>query len=229
MNMDFSHYKLETDIVFDENNDRKRVIRRENNHGLLTIIRFDEIDKKLEKYICKELSNILIKEKLINKYALIVGLGNIKISPDSLGVRVINDIIVTSNLDNNKLTKISAIKPSVKAVTGIDTFKIINGITKEIKPDYLIVIDSLKTSNINNLNKIIQISNIGLKPGSGVNSNNKEITKDTIGKKVITIGVPTVIRINNLYVTDINIDEIIEKLSYVIASSINKTLNKDII
>ena len=112
----------------------------------------------------------------------------------------------------------------MKGLTGIDTFDIINGVVKEINVDYLILIDSLKTSNLLNLNKIIQITNTYIKPGSGVNSKNKKISKETINKKIIVIGVPTVINIDNLLVSEINIDDIIDKLSVLISNGINKSL-----
>ena len=64
---------------------------------------------------------------------------------------------------------------------------------KIIKPDYLIVIDSLASKSIERLNKTIQITDTGIHPGSGIGNKRKEISYDTIGIPVIAIGVPTVV------------------------------------
>ena len=219
MNLDFSKYKIKTDLSIDSKviKNNKKIIREISGDKKVITIRFNEINKRLESIFKKELSFFLKQENLLNKKVLVVGLGNSNVTSDSLGIKVVNNIDVKEN-------KVYALKPSVKGLTGIDTFDIINGVVKEINVDYLILIDSLKTSNLLNLNKIIQITNTYIKPGSGVNSNNKKISKETINKKIIVIGVPTVINIDNLLVSEINIDDIIDKLSVVISNGINKSL-----
>ena len=219
MNLDFSKYKIKTDLSIDSKviKNNKKIIREISGDKKVITIRFNEINKRLESIFKKELSFFLKQENLLNKKVLVVGLGNSNVTSDSLGIKVVNNIDVKEN-------KVYALKPSVKGLTGIDTFDIINGVVKEINVDYLILIDSLKTSNLLNLNKIIQITNTYIKPGSGVNSNNKKISKETINKKIIVIGVPTVINIDNLLVSEINIDDIIDKLSVLISNGINKSL-----
>lgn len=219
MNLDFSKYIIKTDLSIDSKviKNNKKIIREISGDKKVITIRFNEINKRLESVFKKELSAFLKQENLLNKNVLVVGLGNSNVTSDSLGIKVVNNIDIKDN-------KVYALKPSVKGLTGIDTFDIINGVVKEINVDYLILIDSLKTSNLLNLNKIIQITNTFIKPGSGVNSNNKKISKETINKKIIVIGVPTVINIDNLLVSEINIDDIIDKLSVVISNGINKSL-----
>ena len=219
MNLDFSKYKIKTDLSIDSKviKNNKKIIREISGDKKVITIRFNEINKRLESIFKKELSFFLKQENLLNKKVLVVGLGNSNVTSDSLGIKVVNNIDVKEN-------KVYALKPSVKGLTGIDTFDIINGVVKEINVDYLILIDSLKTSNLLNLNKIIEITNTYIKPGSGVNSKNKKISKETINKKIIVIGVPTVINIDNLLVSEINIDDIIDKLSVVISNGINKSL-----
>lgn len=225
--------------------------------GLYCSIFFDDItDKDIKKIIIKnfssELKNILTKKKLLGKKVLIVGLGNNYSTPDSLGPKVIDNIIVTrhisliSNLDKN-YSIVSKISPGVFANTGIETFDIIKGITDNIKPDYLIVIDSLLSTSINKLNKVIQITDSGIDPGSGVGNQRKEISNKTLGIDVIAIGVPTVVTLNtivkdimyeynvdkilddnnnNFLVTPKEIDFVINDLSQVISKTINKTIHK---
>ena len=129
---------------------------------------------------------------------LVIGLGNSKSTPDSLGPLVVDNILVTSHLyklgDVDKdYRNVSCFKPSVTGLTGIETVDVINSIVKTIKPSFLIVIDALSTSSIDRLNKTIQITNSGITPGSGVNNSRISISKEILNIPVIVIGIPTII------------------------------------
>ena len=78
-------------------------------------------------------------------------------------------------------------------VTGIDSFDIIKNIVDEIKPDFVIAIDSLCAIDIQRLNKTIQITTSGITPGSGIGNTRNELSFNTLKTKVIAIGVPTVV------------------------------------
>ena len=156
---------------------------------------------KIEEVITKVLKKILKKEKITpNNKGLIVGLGNLNITPDSLGPKVIDKVIVTRHLfelDNNSIDKgisnICALSPGVMGTTGIETCDIIKALVEKIEIDYIIVVDALKASSIERVNKTIQLTNSGISPGSGVGNKRKELSKDTLGIPVIAIGVPTVV------------------------------------
>lgn len=193
--------------------------------GNYITIEFKKIDKKeLVKYLTKEINNLKKKNKINKKSScLVIGLGNKCITPDSLGPKVIENIIV-----NNK---IFALAPGVSGDTGIETYKIISALAKEINPDFILVIDSLKSSSIKWLNRTIQLTDTGISPGSGIKNKRKEISKESLNIPVIAIGVPTVIdsllfnkKENNLIVTDASIDLIIEEFSLIISQAINKSL-----
>lgn len=131
---------------------------------------------------------------------LIVGLGNINITPDSLGPLVVDNIIVTRHMFlvnpgkvSQGIREISAIAPGVMGTTGIETFDVVDSLVKKIKFDYIIVVDALSSRAIDRVNKTIQVTNTGISPGSGVGNKRKELSKDTIGVPVIAIGVPTVV------------------------------------
>ena len=123
------------------------------------------------------------------------------------------------------------------AQTGIETFDLIKGVINRIDIDYLIIVDALSSSSKNNINKTIQITDSGIDPGSGVGNQRKELTYKTLRRKVIAIGIPTVIDIrtllnddtisekDNLIVTIKDIDFIIEKLSLILSKSINYALH----
>ena len=167
----------------------------------------ENVGKCLEEEIKEilKINNINIEDE-----GLIIGLGNNKSTADALGPKTIENILVTRhlyllNVDVKKgMRKVSAFVPGVMGNTGIETIDIINSIVKEIKPKFIIVIDSLCASSIERLNKTIQITDTGIHPGSGVGNNRKEISKETLGIPVIAIGVPTVVDASTIVNDTIN-------------------------
>lgn len=172
--------------------------------GNYTTIMFDDITdydnkEKVKNVFTNELKKIIEKLNLKeNISALIIGLGNDKSTPDSLGPLSVNNIVVTNHLYmldqlEDGFIPTSAFIPNVTGVTGIETSNLIKSVVKTVKPSVLIVIDSLASSSIDRVNKTIQITDTGIHPGSGVGNSRKEISFETIGIPVIAIGVPTVV------------------------------------
>lgn len=206
----------------------------------------------------KEISDVLI-ESLANLYQvtendkiLIVGLGNEKIIADSLGPMVADKIIVTNHWfklypDDVKedFNKVCVFTPKVMGQTGLESADLVKGVVNLFKPDLIVIIDALASSSINRVNKVIQLSDTGITPGSGVGNYRKEINEKSMKCKVIAIGVATVVEANkivleldekikipknsnyNLILTPKEIDEDIEHLSTIIATSINKYVHND--
>ena len=148
--------------------------------------------------IKKQLLNYIKKFTKNKKNILVVGLGNRNITPDSLGPKVADGIIVTRHLIYKKLIKdnvpsVSAISPGVLGITGIETGEIINNVTKSTKPDIIIAIDALAARSIDRVTSTIQIGDTGIIPGSGIGNSRNAVTKDVLGVPVIAIGVPTVV------------------------------------
>lgn len=186
-------------VVMDKNN---LLNKKEGNYITieLTDITNYEDRENVGKVLVKEIKDILNKNNIKDNYeCLVIGLGNKKSTPDALGPMVIDNILVTRhlfelNVDVKKgIRKVSAIIPGVMGNTGIETIDIIKGIVDNVKPKFIIVIDSLCASSIERLNKTIQLTDTGIHPGSGIGNMRKEISKDTLGIPVIAIGVPTVV------------------------------------
>lgn len=176
----------------------------------------DAIDKKIGKYITFEMDNVKYldnKNKVIlklNKYlkelintnepVMVVGLGNLYVTPDALGSKVVNSIEVTRHIlklakemiDSNT-REVSAICPGVMGNTGIQTSEIISSVSNIVKPKYIIVIDSLMSKSIKRVGTSIQLSNTGITPGSGITGFNSAIDKESTGATVISLGVPMVV------------------------------------
>jgi len=216
------NYSIKSDLMIeavDFSKENKGIISNIENNGDLTITTVEVsddnvINKKRGKYITIEFEdinsnkvelkeavvkslNVLFSTNKIKKdnSCLVIGLGNDRSTADSLGPLVIENIIVTRHLESiglNNSRVVSAIKPGVTGETGIETKDLIKGIIDTIKPDFLIVIDSLRASSVSRINKTIQMTDTGIHPGSGVGNKRDELSNDTIGIPVIAIGIPTV-------------------------------------
>ena len=156
------------------------------------------ICENIEKALAAVLVEILEQKQLLRKRCLLVGLGNINVTPDALGPYVIDNVIVTRHLFelgsvSDGFSEVSALSPGVMGTTGIETFDIIKAVKDKIAVDYLIVIDALASNSIARVNKTIQITDTGIRPGSGVGNKRKELSIATMGVPVIAIGVPTVV------------------------------------
>ena len=179
----------------------------------------DEI-QKTSQVLSEELKKILDLHTNKQEDVLIVGLGNIYVTPDSLGPKVINEIDVTRHIIKylpqyieEGARPVSAISPCVLGTTGIETVEILKGIVDNIHPKLLIVIDALASRSIERISSTIQISDTGIVPGAGVGNTRQEISKKTLGVPVIAIGIPTVVELATLVSDgiDIFIDRLQEK------------------
>jgi spore protease len=91
------------------------------------------------------------------------------------------------------MRKVSAIAPGVLGLTGIETAEIIRGIVDHVKPDLVIAIDALAAGSLERVGTSIQLADTGIHPGSGVGNPRAGINEETVGCKVIAIGLPTVV------------------------------------
>lgn len=176
----------------------------------------DEIQKGSE-VLSRELKKIIDAHVQNKDDIMVVGLGNIYVTPDSLGPKVINEIDVTRHIikylpqyvDENT-RPVTAISPGVLGTTGIETYEILKGIVDNVKPKLLIVIDALSSRSIERISSTIQISDTGIVPGAGVGNTRQEISETTLGIPVIAMGIPTVVESAVLVNDCLNL--IIEKL-----------------
>lgn len=160
-----------------------------------------ELQQKVQDIFAKEFNAFLRKLDIRKESScLVVGLGNSNVTPDALGPLTVENLLITRHLFHLQpesveegFRPVSAIAPGVMGTTGIETSDIIHGIVEKTKPDFVIVIDALAARSIERVNATIQISDTGIHPGSGVGNKRKELSKETLGIPVISIGVPTVV------------------------------------
>lgn len=133
---------------------------------------------------------------------LVVGLGNREATPDSVGPRVVDQLVITRHLRSEygenfskeySLKTLAAIAPGVTGQTGMEVVEILKGIVSQMKPDLIVVVDALAARSVERLNRTIQITDTGICPGSGVGNHRKALNKETLGVPVVAVGVPTVV------------------------------------
>lgn len=177
--------------------------------------------------LCGEFSSVLA-----------VGLGNRFITPDAVGPLVCDKLLATRHI--HRLAKeiateglgvLSAFAPGVMGQTGIESAEAVKALADCIKPDVIIVVDALACCEGENLAKTIQLCDSGISPGSGVGNSRAEFSQRSMGRRVVAIGVPTVIDAdilcngdtvyNGMFVTPRNIDSLVERMSGLISMGIN--------
>ncbi len=190
--------------------------------------------EKIAEILGDELREIIKKHISDTEDILVVGLGNLYVTPDALGPKVVPEIQVTRHILQympsampEDTRPVSAISPGVLGITGIETMEILKGIVDNIKPKMLIVIDALASRSIERISSSIQIADTGIVPGAGVGNTRKEISIKTLGIPVIALGIPTVVDLASI--TNDCIDLFIESLQQKAMSNdyLNKLREKD--
>ena len=255
--IDLSKYKIRTDLAIEVIPENTNIEIKEIDNIKISKIYIDEesskvINKKQGNYITIEFEDItdntnkenvkkifikelkeLLTDMNIKKEdtCLIIGLGNRMSTPDALGPKTIDNLIITNHLYKlgmleEKYRRVSALNPGVMGDTGIETSDIIKSVSKTIKPNFIIVVDALAASSIERVNKTIQITDTGIHPGSGIGNSRKEISKELLNIPVIAIGVPTTVDATTI-VSD-TIKYLTKHYSYT-RKNINNPMNKLII
>ena len=177
----------------------------------------EEEKEKIAFTISGELQEMI--KNLVSKKdeILIVGLGNLYSTPDSLGPKVIQNVDVTRHIYkylpqyvSEDDREVAAISPGVLGTTGIETQEILKGIVDNVKPKLIIVIDSLASKSIERISSSVQLSDTGIVPGAGVGNKRRELSQATLGVPVIAIGIPTVVDVATI--TNDCLELFIEKL-----------------
>lgn len=180
----------------------KKIGKPKGNYVTIDIPDFTAYDGETMDRVSEVVAEVLRRMIKIDveKTALVVGLGNWQVTPDALGPKVTQGIMVTRHLKNvmpevmdDSVRPVCSIAPGVLGVTGVETVEIIKGVVERVKPDVVICIDALAARRVERVNNTIQIGDTGISPGAGVGNNRKQINEENLGVKVIAIGVPTVV------------------------------------
>lgn len=247
-----------TEVVIETENGAKTMGKPRGSYITIEAPEMADGDEGYHREISRELAKVLRtmlptqKEELS---ILVVGLGNREVTPDALGPRVVDNMLITRHvirefgkyaLGNEHSNSISSIVPGVMAQTGMESLEIVRGVIRETNPDYIIAVDALAARSVKRLNRTIQITNTGINPGSGVGNHRHGLNEASVGIPVIAIGIPTVVdaativndaisgfyeeadcTLNSFFVTPKDIDESIKRLSFTISEGLNLAFEKE--
>jgi spore protease len=100
---------------------------------------------------------------------LVVGLGNWHMTPDALGPKVVDRVLVTRHIKeyaasyfDRRMGVVAAISPGVLGITGIETAELIRGAVDRMQPARVICIDSLASRRSQRITTSFQLSDAGI-------------------------------------------------------------------
>ena len=182
--------------------------------------------------------------------AMVVGLGNRYVTADALGTRTAEYVLVTRHIHMhmrdmlpNGTPVTSSFCANVLGVTGMETAEVVTALTEKIKPDVVILIDSLAAASTEHIGCVIQCNDSGIAPGAGVGNFRTMLTRELLNVPVIAVGVPTVVSAetivresgaectgrtrSDLIVAPKDVDAMIRDLARVLSDAINLMLYGD--
>lgn len=166
--------------------------------------------------------------------ALVVGLGNPDLTADALGDRVFKRLAVNRHVSPDKY--ICALTPNVLGMTGIESYDIICAVAERVQPDVVVVVDALTAAATERIASAFQVTDSGITPGSGVDNHRRRLDSRSLGRPVVSIGVPLVVYSStiareycstdeccgrDMIVTPKDVDILVEDCAKIIAKAIN--------
>lgn len=173
---------------------------------------------------------------------LVVGLGNRSLTADAVGPQAMGYILVTRHMIQampeqfGVFASVAALGTGVLAETGLESSELIAAVVENLHPRCVLVLDALAARSRDKLCAVIQLTDTGLTPGSGVGNHRRAVTAETLGVPVLAMGLPTVIRAEQLagedeppegeplFVTPRDIDQKVRELSRMMAYGVDLAL-----
>ena len=125
---------------------------------------------------------------------LVVGLGNARLTADSLGHTAASYVIPTAS----KTGRLSVFLPGTEGQTGVESAALLRSALSAYEPDALLVIDALAASEEGRLLRAIELCDTGIHPGAGIGEGRSAIDARSMGVPTVAVGVPTVMRVGAL-------------------------------
>lgn len=160
--------------------------------------REDGIFRRCVQAVAAELSG-LMEDIPQSGLVLVAGLGNRAITPDAIGPKVHESVLVTRHLVRQMPEHFGALRPvaslaaEVMGTTGVESGELVRAVCDKLKPACVVAVDALASRSLKRLCRTVQIADTGITPGSGVGNHRMGLTRDTLGAPVIALGVPTVV------------------------------------
>ena len=150
---------------------------------------------------------------------IVVGLGNEGVTHDSLGARVCSLLKPSPQM--------AVLKVGTAGQSGLESAALVKMAADSFGADLVVAIDSLAAFGESRVGRVIQLTDSGIEPASGVRADGgiTPINKESIGLPVIAVGVPTALicedkRADGYLLVGENILEICRKISELLEKSI---------
>ena len=148
--------------------------------------------------LCKAAAKVLGRFLPSQGTVLVVGLGNRGVTPDALGPLVADRVIATRHMGGELrslggLRQTAVLAPGILPQTGVEVAEQTKWAVGQLRPTAVVAVDALAAAEAKRLGRTIQISDVGIVPGSGVMGRHLPLSRETLGVKVIAVGVPMVI------------------------------------
>lgn len=163
---------------------------------------------------------------------LVTGLGNRRLTADSLGPLTAERIEVSAALPEALFeqfglapsTRVAVCVPDVFSKTGIESVRSIEAAVRLFKADAVLAFDALAAKEKERLLRVIEITDTGTLPGGGVKRGGLFLSKESLGVPVIAVGVPTVVRTDGEhFLVSRDMEEHLDELCAVLADATNLT------
>ena len=131
---------------------------------------------------------------------LCAGLGNDALSPDAFGPWTLGNLLVTRHLKAHMpeafsgFCSVSCVKPGVLGTSGMEALELVRAAADFIKPEAVIVFDALAAAEPERLCTTVQLTDAGLAPGSGLGNHRAAFCEESLGRPVLAVGAPTLMR-----------------------------------
>ncbi len=162
-----------------------------------------QVTDELAACLSREIATLFHREK--TGTALVVGLGNRDLTPDSLGPRVTEEVLVSRHIlsqmpdmIDERVRSVCVLSPGVMGSTGMETGEVVSAVVQRIQPDLVIVVDALAARSTGRILTTVQVTDAGVAPGSGVGNHRGALTRETLGVPVIAVGVPMVVHASTI-------------------------------
>ncbi len=198
------------------------------------------LSQQKERALCHLLASLLssMAQKLTGKRIdgdfslLVVGLGNRELTADAVGPLTLRHLTATRHLQKYEQTlyrslgaaSVTLMSPGVMGQTGMEAAEVVGGAVNAVHPHLVLLLDALAARDYERLATTIQLSNVGICPGTGVGNHRKALTKETLGVPVMSLGVPTVVNSSALVLSALqqaNIAEIDDSLRKVLENGVD--------
>jgi spore protease len=142
---------------------------------------------------------VLLEDVPRERTVLVAGLGNRSITPDALGPKVHEHILVTRHLVAQMpevfgdLRPVASLAAEVLGNTGIESGEVVRSVCQTLRPACVIAVDALASRSLRRLCRTVQLADTGITPGSGVGNHRVALDRETLGVPVLALGVPTVV------------------------------------